>query len=201
MTTRNSDIEVVGRKVLAHGWHLVSEVKLSVPQRGGGRQTIVREVCDHGNGAAVLLCDPERGSVALVRQFRYPPHVNGDTAWLIEACAGLLDGDDPETCARREAEEETGYRPARLVHAFDAYMSPGALTEKVHCFIGFYEAGAKVSTGGGLAHEGEDIEVLEMPFEAALGLIANGGIVDAKTIMLLQHAALTGVFAPASDTR
>ena len=199
--TQKPEIKVLDRKILAHGWHLVSEVKLSVPQRDGGRQTIVREICDHGNAAAILLCDPARNSVVLVRQFRYPPHVNGDAAWLIEACAGLLDGDDPETCARREAEEETGYRPTNLVHAFDAYMSPGALTEKVHCFIGFYGASSKISAGGGLAHEGEDIEVLEMPFEAALGLVANGGIVDAKTIMLLQHAALTGVFESASGSR
>jgi nudix-type nucleoside diphosphatase (YffH/AdpP family) len=191
---RDGKIEIVGERTLLNGWSTVSEVTLSLPRRDGSRQQIVREVSDHGSAAAILLCDPARGTVVLVRQFRYPPHVNGDAAWLIEACAGLLDGDTPETCARREAEEETGYRPTRLAHAFDAYASPGALTEKISCFIGFYDADARVSDGGGLAHEGEDIEVLEMPFAAAYGLIAAGGIVDAKTIMLLQHAALAGIF-------
>jgi nudix-type nucleoside diphosphatase (YffH/AdpP family) len=195
----NDEIEVVGERTLLAGWSTVKEVRVSLPRRDGTRQTIIREVSDHGNAAAVLLCDPERGAVVLVRQFRYPPHANGDAAWLIEACAGLLDGDDPETCARREAEEETGFRPQALLHALDAYPSPGALTEKVSCFIGFYDAGCRVSAGGGLAHEGEDIEVLEMPFAEAYGLIAGGGIVDAKTIMLLQHAALTGIFAASGN--
>jgi nudix-type nucleoside diphosphatase (YffH/AdpP family) len=190
----NGDIEVLDERTLLAGWSTVKEVRLALPRQDGSRHTVTREVSDHGNAAAVLLCDPERGTVVLVRQFRYPPHVNGDAAWLIEACAGLLDGDDPETCARREAEEETGFRPSRLLHAFDAYPSPGALTEKVSCFIGLYDADCRVSAGGGLAHEGEDIEVLEMPFAEAYGRIATGGIVDAKTIMLLQHAALTGIF-------
>lgn len=198
----NKEIEVVGERTLLDGWSTVKEVRLTLPRRDGTRHTVVREVSDHGNAAAILLCDAERGTVVLVRQFRYPPHVNGDPAWLIEACAGLLDGDEPETCARREAEEETGFRPKALLHAFDAYPSPGALTEKVSCFIGLYDADSRVSAGGGLAHEGEDIEVLEMSFAEAYGLIAAGGIVDAKTIMLLQHAALAGIFAGGtSDNR
>jgi nudix-type nucleoside diphosphatase (YffH/AdpP family) len=120
-------------------------------------------------------------------------HILGDDPGLIEACAGLLDGLEPEACARKEAEEETGYRVGAIQHLFDAYMSPGSVTEKLSFFIGTYAEEARVSGGGGLADEGEDIEVLEMPLADAIALLGTGGIVDAKTIMLLQHVALHGI--------
>ena len=187
-------VRIDGEALLSHDWGRLSRYTIAVRRRSGDWQQQLREVYDHGNAAAILLCDPDRGTVILARQFRLPVHLNGDDPALIEVCAGLLDGDDPETCARREAEEESGFRVEAVTHAFDAYMSPGSLTEKLACFIGLYHEGHRVSEGGGLVHEGEDIEVLEMPFTTAFGMIATGGITDAKTIMLLQHAALSGVF-------
>ena len=175
---------------LAHNWGRFDDYVVSHPRQDGTSQTIRREVYDHGSAAAVLLYSSETGTVVLTRQFRLPPHLNGDPAWLIEVPAGLLDGEDPELAARREAVEETGYDPADLQFVFDAYMSPGSLTEKCACFIGHYTPGQTVSTGGGLASDGEDIEVIELGFDAALAMIASGEIVDAKTIMLLQALAL-----------
>jgi nudix-type nucleoside diphosphatase (YffH/AdpP family) len=128
--------------------------------------------------------------VVLVRQFRYPAYVNGHDDLMIEALAGLLDGDTPGARIRAEAEEETGFRLGRIRHVFDAFMSPGALTEKIHFFVAEYDAAMRVGSGGGLIAEGEDIEVLELRFDEALAMIGEGRIVDAKTIMLLQHAAL-----------
>lgn len=188
------EVRIEDETLLSHDWGSLTRYTIALRRRSGDWQQQRREVYDHGSAAALLLCDPARGTVVLTRQFRLPVHLNGDAPALIEVCAGLLDGDLPEDCARREAEEESGYRVETITHAFDAYMSPGSLTEKLSCFIGFYDEGQRVSEGGGLVHEGEDIEVLELPFAAALGMIATGEITDAKTIMLLQHAALSGVF-------
>lgn len=188
------NIKISSETVLAKAWGTLSEARLELRRRDGTWQQLTREIYDHGNAAAVLLCNPLTGKVVLTRQFRYPAHRNGDDGWLIEVCAGLLDGDSPETCARRESEEETGYRPTALIHAFAAYASPGSVTEKLDCYIGLYDETSRIADGGGLHHEGEDIEVIEMPFEAALAMIANGEIIDAKTIMLLQHAALSDIF-------
>jgi len=190
----SENIKILSRTVLAKGWGTLGETHLEMRRRDGTWQAMTRETYDHGNAAAVLLCNPQTGKVVLTRQFRYPVLHNGDPAWLLEVCAGLLDGDTPETCARRESEEETGYRPTALIHAFVAYASPGSVTEKLDCFIGLYDEGSRVNDGGGLHHEGEDIEVIEMAFEEAFGLIASGEIIDAKTIMLLQHAALSKIF-------
>jgi GDP-mannose pyrophosphatase NudK len=187
--------KIVAEKLLSQVWGKLSTYTIAFQHSRGELQTLKREVYDHGNAAATLLCDPDRGTVILTRQFRFPAQLNGDDPYIIEVCAGLLEGDTPEVCARREAEEETGYRVETLVHAFDAYMSPGSLTEKVFCFLATYNPSHRVSNGGGLMHEGEDIEVLELPFGTALGMIASGEIIDAKTIALLQHAALAGVFA------
>jgi nudix-type nucleoside diphosphatase (YffH/AdpP family) len=126
----------------------------------------------------------------LVRQFRYPAYVNGYDDLLIETAAGLLDDASPEQRMRAEAEEETGYRLGAIRKIFEAFMSPGAVTEKLHFFVGEYEPGMKIGNGGGIAHEGEDIEVLELTIDQALAMIGDGRIVDAKTIMLLQYAAL-----------
>lgn len=159
-----------------------------------GAAPLKREVYDHGHAAAILLYNPTRQTVLLVRQFRVPALLGGDGGALIEVCAGLLDGHAPEECARQEAVEETGHRPRSITHVFDAYLSPGSLSEKLHCFVGDYDEDTRVSSGGGIAAEGEEIEVLELPFERAYGMIASGEIIDAKTIMLLQHARLAGVF-------
>lgn len=188
-------IRQVEARVLSAGWGTLKEVSFELRRRSGEWQAQRREVYDRGHAAAVLLADPARGTVILTRQFRLPVYLDGGSGQLIEACAGLLDGDSPAACARKEAEEETGYRLARLRHLFDAYMSPGSMTERLSFFVGFYDPDDRISDGGGLAHEGEDIEVLELPFSTALDMVASGRIVDAKTIMLLQATALAGIFA------
>ena len=175
---------------LSHNWGRFDNYNVTHSRRDGGEQTVTREVYDHGSAAAVLLYAPETRTVILTRQFRLPPHLNSDPAWLIEVPAGLLDGEVPIVAAEREALEETGYAGTELELLFDTYMSPGSLTEKCACFIGRYTAGQQAEAGGGLADEGEDIEVLELGFDAALAMIASGAIVDAKTIMLLQALAL-----------
>lgn len=190
----SDEVTIVSRELLSENWGTLSKYVIEMRARDGSRERHVREVYDHGHAAGVLLCDPDRGTVILVRQYRLAVELGGDDPALIEVCAGLLDGDDPETCARKEAEEETGYRPRTVSHVCDVYASPGSLTEKISLFVGTYGPDSRVSDGGGLPHEGEDIEVLELPFETALGMIRSGGIIDAKTVLLLQHAALEGLF-------
>lgn len=175
---------------LSHNWGRFDNYEVTHGRRDGGEQTVLREVYDHGSAAAVLLYAPETRTVILTRQFRLPVHLNGDPAWMIEAPAGLLDGEAPEIAARREALEETGYDGQDLVFLFNAYMSPGSLTEKCACFIGRYTPDGQVHHGGGLDHEGEDIEVLELGFDAAFAMIGRGEIADAKTILMLQALAL-----------
>lgn len=192
----DESVKVRGETLLSHDWGRLSRYDIEMRRRDGSWQPQLREVYDHGDAACVLLCDVARGMVILTRQFRLPVYLGGDDPALIEACAGLLDGDTPEHCARREAEEETGYRVGTLTHLFDAYPSPGSLKEKLSFFIGTYDAGSRLSAGGGLIHEGEDIEVLELPFDTARQMLARGEIMDAKTIMLLQAAELRGIFAP-----
>lgn len=186
--SKNVKIESVTK--LSHNWGRFDDYQVSHPRRDGSMQTVQREVYDHGSAAAVLLYAPASGTVILTRQFRLPAHLNGDPAWMIEAPAGMLDGEPPEVAARREAIEETGYEPQALRFLFNAYMSPGSLTEKCACFLGQYVPGQTVAAGGGLASEGEDIEVFELGFNAALAMIENGEIVDAKTILMLQALAL-----------
>ncbi len=160
-------------------------------RRGNGEwQTQHRESYDRGNAATLLPYNLAQRTVVLVRQFRYPAYVNGYDDLLIEAAAGLLDNETPEVRIRAEVEEETGYRLGEIKKIFEAFMSPGSVTEKLHFFVGEYEPKMKIGNGGGLAHEGEDIEVLELPIDQALGMIGDGRIVDAKTIMMLQYAAL-----------
>jgi nudix-type nucleoside diphosphatase (YffH/AdpP family) len=160
-------------------------------RRGNGEwQTQHRESYDRGNAATLLPYNLAQRAVVLVRQFRYPAYVNGYDDLLIEAAAGLLDNETPEVRIRAEVEEETGYRLGEIRKIFEAFMSPGSVTEKLHFFVGEYEPKMKVGSGGGLADEGEDIEVLELPIDQALTMIGDGRIVDAKTIMLLQYAAL-----------
>ncbi|MGV8853533.1 MAG: NUDIX domain-containing protein [Devosia sp.] len=175
---------------LSDNWGRLNSYEVTHGRRDGGEQTVLREVYEHGSAAAVLLYAPETGTVILTRQFRLPPFLNGDPAWVIEVPSGKLDGEAPAIAAQREVLEETGYVARDLVLVFSAYVSPGSLTEQCACFIGQYEAGQRLHDGGGLAAEGEDIEVFEISFAAALGMIASGEIVDAPTILLLQAQAL-----------
>lgn len=179
--------------VLSDNWYTLRKFTFDFQRRNGQWQTLSREAYDRGNGAAILLYNARRHTVVLTRQFRLPAFVNDHPGMLIEACAGLLDKDDAETCIRKETEEETGYRIANVRKIFEAFMSPGSVTEKLHFFVGEYEANDKVSAGGGLEDDGEDIDVLEMTLNEALVLIDTGEIMDAKTIMLLQYAKLHGL--------
>ena len=183
-------IRIRSVEVLSDDWAVLRKTTFDYRRRDGTWETQVRQTYDRGDGAAVLPYDPARGTVLLVRQFRYPAYAHGHAEPLIEACAGVLDADDPETCIRREAEEELGYRLREVKPAFDLFMSPGSVTERLVLFVGRYAPGDRVSDGGGEAHEGEDIEVLEIALEEALDRVASGEIIDAKTVVLLQHVKL-----------
>ena len=183
-------IRLKGERVLADSFGTLKSITFEWRRKDGQRQTMTRDVFDHGNAAAILPYNLRRRTVVLVSQFRLPTYVNGYDGLLIEAAAGLLDEASPEDRIRAEAEEEIGYRLHDVHKVFEAFMSPGSVTEKIHFFVAEYEPEMRISDGGGLAHEGEDIEVLEVAFDEALAMIADGRIVDGKTIMLLQHAAL-----------
>ncbi len=190
----NEQIRIVEERVLAHDWYLLRKTTFEHRRRDGRLQVVSRETYDRGNGVALLLFNAARGTVILTRQFRFPAWVNGcEDGLLVEACAGQLDGSDPVAAMRREAIEETGYAVHSPRKVFEAYMSPGSITEKLHFFVAAYDDGDRRTAGGGEVDEGEDIEVLEMTLAQALAGIASGAIQDGKTIMLLQHAALTGL--------
>ena len=176
--------------VLAHNWGELKETTFDYQRRDGRWEEQTRETYDHGHAAAVLPFDRERRTVLLVRQFRFAAFVAGVGGPMLEVCAGLLDGDDAETCASREAEEELGYRVHDLRLVYEAYVSPGSLTERVSCFTAGYSPADRVSEGGGHSSEGEDIEVIEMPLDEAAAAIGDGAIIDAKTILLIQHLLL-----------
>jgi nudix-type nucleoside diphosphatase (YffH/AdpP family) len=160
-------------------------------QRGDGTwQTASRETYDRGNGVTLLPYNRARRTVILTRQFRYPAYVNGYDDLLIEAAAGLLDEAAPDARIRAEVEEETGYRLGAIEKVFECFMSPGSVTEKLTFYVAEYDAGMKVGDGGGVHQEGEDIGVLELGFDEAMAMLGDGRIADAKTIMLLQYAAL-----------
>ena len=186
-------VKILAETVLSDNWGLVKKTVLELRRNNGEWQRQTRETYDRGDGAATMVYNRAQKTVVLTRQFRFPAWYHGDAGWLIEVCAGKLDGDDPMTAAKKEAEEETGYRVHDVVKVFDSYMSPGSVTEKLSLFVAEYDAGSKVSAGGGLEDEGEDIEVLELPFSEAMAMIGSGEIADAKTIMLLQYAALNGL--------
>jgi len=183
-------ITLIGREVLSEAWGRLTRVTLDYRRDDGTVQRLVRENYDHGNAAAILLFNGETRKVLLVRQFRYPVLANGDPAFLLEACAGLLDDDDPQTCAQREAIEETGHEPRDVLHIGDAYMSPGSVQEKVSLFVGHYDETTYRNAGGGLIEEGEELEVVELPLDDAMAMVRRGEITDGKTIILLQHIAL-----------
>ncbi|KQV37040.1 MULTISPECIES: NUDIX domain-containing protein [unclassified Rhizobium] len=188
--TISNRIKVEEVTTLSSDWYILRKTTLSFLRGDGTWQRQSRETYDRGNGATILLYDLERRRVLLTRQFRYPAYVNGHDDLLTEAPAGLLDNAIPEERIKAEVEEETGYRVSDVRPIFDAFMSPGSVTERLHFFIGSYSAADQVSNGGGNADEGEDIERLEPTIDEALEMIADGRIRDGKTIMLLQYAAL-----------
>jgi len=183
---------VIGEALLAGGRFDLTKTEIEVVEEDGSRRTLAHEVYRHGKAAAVLLYDPRRGVVTLVKQFRAGAYLSDGALATIEACAGMLDGDAPEACAVREALEETGIAIRDPVHAFDAYMSPGGMTEKIFCFVAPYGQADRAGWGGGV-DEDEHIEVLEIPFAAALAMIDRGAIADAKTIALLYYADAKGL--------
>jgi nudix-type nucleoside diphosphatase (YffH/AdpP family) len=189
----DSPIRNLRETVLSDETFLLRRLEFEQRRRDGSWQALKRELYDHGNAAALLPYDPSRGTVILVRQIRFVTYLNGYAHPLLEVCAGMLDRDDPETAIIREAEEEIGYRIANPRRVFDAFMSPGCFTERISFFVATYSAADRIGRGGGLADEGEDIEVLEMPLDEAVALIGTGEIVDAKTILLLQWAKLQGL--------
>jgi len=187
----SNTVKIVEKKLLSDNWYKLYKYTFEIKDSGGNINKQVREAYDRGNGAVILLYNRETKNIILTRQFRLPTFVNGNPdGMMIEACAGLLDHDSPEDCIRRETEEETGYRIDRVQKIFEAYMSPGSVTEILHFFTGEYSKDQKVNQGGGVAREQENIEVLEISFEEAYNMIQTGEIKDAKTIMLLQYAKL-----------
>lgn len=197
--TGNPRVVVRDVELTSQGWHVLRRTTFDYRRRDGRWETQQRETYDRGNGAVLLPYDRERGTVLLTRQFRYPVYVNDHPdGLLVEAAAGLLDADDPVTAIRRESAEELGISLADVDHVFDAYMSPGSVTERLHFFAAAYSPQSRIGAGGGVAEEGEDIEVLELDFAEALAMTRDGRIMDGKTIMLLQWAALDGPFRPAA---
>jgi len=188
--TVSDRVRVKNERVLSDRHYLLKEVEFDYRRGNGEWQTQKREVFDRGHAAALLPYNVASRNVVLTRQFRLPAYLAGHDDLLIEAAAGMLDDETPEKRIRAEAEEEIGYRLHDVRKVFEAFMSPGSVTEKLHFFVAEYEASMRVSSGGGIADEGEDIEVLELPIDDALAMISDGRIADAKTIMLLQYAAL-----------
>nr|WP_315150329.1 GDP-mannose pyrophosphatase NudK [uncultured Flavobacterium sp.] len=187
----NPKYKIQKTELLSDNWYLLNKVTVDYQKKDNTWDTQIREVYDRGNGAAILLYNSSKETVILTKQFRLPTYLNGNKSGLmIEVCAGLLDEDDPVTCIIRETEEETGYRIHSVKKIMEAYMSPGAITEILHLFIAEYNSSMKVSAGGGLAHEQEEIDVIEIPFAQAYVMIESGEIKDAKTIMLLQYAKI-----------
>jgi len=193
--TGNPDVVVRDVELLASGWHVLRRTTVERRRPDGSWTTEQRETYDRGNGATLLLHDTARRTVLLSRQFRFPVYVNGHPdGMLLETAAGLLDDESPEKAVRREVEEELGVSVGEVEHVFDVWMSPGSVTERLHFFAAPYTAADRTGDRGGVAEEGEDIEIVELDFDEALDMIDDGRIADAKTIMLLQWAALRGPF-------
>ncbi|MGC6387651.1 GDP-mannose pyrophosphatase NudK [Ewingella sp. S1.OA.A_B6] len=190
----SSKIENIKNQLLSDNWYVLRKYTYDLIKRNGERQPQAREVYDRGNGATILLYNRSKKTVLLINQFRMPTYVNGnDSGMLLETCAGLLDNDSPEDCIRKEAIEETGYAISKVEKLFEAYMSPGSVTEVVHFFAAEYDESQRATAGGGI--DDEDIEVLELPFVQALEMIKDGRIKDGKTIMLLHYAQVQGWMA------
>lgn len=190
----DNQIKNIRKDVLSDNWYTLNKYTYEYQKDNGEWETQIRESYDRGNGAAILLYNKKKGTVILTKQFRMPTYVNGNpSGMMIEVCAGLLDGADPEECIIKEVEEETGYKIYHVKKVFESYMSPGSVTEILHFFIGEYEEQMKVGEGGGAEDESENIEVLEVLSDKALNMIGSGEIKDAKTIMLLQYASLNNI--------
>ncbi len=187
-------IKIKETTVLSDNWYILNKVTYEYQKSNGEWETQEREAYDRGNGATILLYNSEKKSIILTKQFRLPTYLNGNTdGMLIETCAGLLDKDNPTDCIKRETEEETGYRVTKVRKIFESYMSPGSVTEILYFFVAEYDHNMKVSEGGGVDHEQENIEVVELQFDTAYDMISTGEIKDAKTIMLLQYAKIHGL--------
>jgi len=183
------EVRIIKEEILSNNWYTLKKITFDFQEQDGSWHTISREAYDRGNGATILLYNKQKKTVILTRQFRLPTYINGNQdGMLIEACAGLLDKDQPEEAIRRETREETGYQIQEVHKIFEAYMSPGSVTEILYFFVAEYSAREKVDGGGGI--DNEDIDVLELPFETALSMITTGQIKDGKTIMLLYYAQL-----------
>ena len=193
MVATKDRVRIIDTTILSNDWYVLKKTTFDFQRRDGTWQRQSRETYDRGNGATILLFNRDRRTVVLTRQFRLPAFVNGHNGMMIEAAAGLLDNASPEERIRAEAEEETGYRVDNVQKVFEAYMSPGSVTEKLHFFIAEYDASTRVGHGGGVEAEGEDLEVIELTLDDALDAVRRGEIVDAKTIMLLQFVALNPV--------
>lgn len=190
----NPNVKINDITILSNNWYTLKKVNFDYTLPNGTVQNQNREAYDRGNGAVILLYNKQKGTIVLTRQFRMPTYLNGNkTGLMIEAPAGLLDTENPEACIKRETEEETGYRIAEVKKVFEAYMSPGSVTEILHFFVAEYDSAMKVGEGGGHEAEHENIEVLEMPFAKALRMMQSGQINDAKTMMLLLYAQVEGL--------
>lgn len=190
----NENVRITKKEVLSDNWYTLNKITFDYKRPDGQWENQSREAYDRGNGAAILLYNKQKQTVVLTQQFRMPTYLNGNsTGMMIEACAGLLDQDNPEECIRRETEEETGYKISTVQKVFEAYMSPGSVTEILYFFVAAYSEEMKVNEGGGIAAEQENIEVLELDFQETLKMIKRGEIKDAKTIMLLQYAQLNNL--------
>ena len=188
------NVNILQTDILSNNWYTLKKITYEYRKKDGTLKVQDREAYDRGNGATILLYNKDTKTVILTRQFRLPTFINGNAdGMLIEACAGLLDKDNPEDCIRRETEEETGYKITDVRKIYEAYMSPGSVTEILYFFVAAYTSSMKVSEGGGVEHEQENIEVLEMPFIEAWQMMQDGIIKDAKTIMLLQYAKLNNL--------
>lgn len=187
----NKGIKIIETEVLSDNWYTLNKVTYKYLKEDGTWETHAREAYDRGNGAAILLYNPTTRKIILTRQFRMPTYVNGnEDGMMIEVCAGLLDKDNAEDCIKKETEEETGYKVTKVQKIFESYMSPGSVTEILHFFVAEYNKDMKVSEGGGIEAEQENIEVLELDFDEAYAMVYSGKIKDAKTIMLLQYAKI-----------
>jgi GDP-mannose pyrophosphatase NudK len=190
----NERVKIISSEVLSDNWYVLKKFTFKYRLHDGSWQEQVREAYDRGNGATILLYNKAKETVILTRQFRLPTFINGNpTGMLVEACAGLLDKENPEECIRRETEEETGYKINDVKKVFELYMSPGSVTEILYFFVAEYSEEQKVNEGGGAEHEHENIEVLEIPLAKAISMMKNGEIRDAKTVILLQYVMLHGL--------
>lgn len=182
------------KEILSDNWYTLNKISYDYLTKSGKWEAHEREAYDRGNGATILLYNKNQKSVILTRQFRAPTYINGnETGMMIETCAGLLDKDNPEDCIKKETQEETGYKIDKVTKVFEAYMSPGSVTEIIYFFIAEYAEDMKTTSGGGLEHEQEEIQVLELPIDTALQMIKSGEIKDGKTIMLLQYLRLENI--------